>query len=39
MEFRISELCGSIYTFMERNKSDYGAALIVLHQSIHMDFQ
>ena len=39
MELRISELWGSIYRFTERNKSDYGAALIVLHQSIHMDFQ
>ena len=39
MERRNSELWGSIYRFVERNKSDYGAALIEYHQSIHMDFQ
>ena len=35
MELRNSELWGSIYRIMERNKSDYGAASIELHQSIH----
>ena len=39
MELRNSELWGSIYRFMERNKSDYWAVLIELHQSIDMDFQ
>ena len=35
MELRDSELWGSIYRIMEHNKSDYGAASIELHQSIH----
>ena len=35
MELRNSELWGSIYRIMGRIKSDYGAASIELHQSIH----
>ena len=35
MELRNLVLWGSIYRYMERNKSDYGAASIELHWSIY----
>ena len=35
MELSNSELWGSIYRIMERNKPDYGAVSVELHQSIH----